>query len=520
MVDLYTLKIASEKLELIQDTLAKIDEVVVLISAFTSAEENKTLLSSLLANITDVKQIIGSVDLMQITTEDIEKGTYLGNRKTDIDIALNKTGIAGLSDYTAIMEAWNTTTNTVYYDKAICTFVDGTILTVNFVNDDSQGIQVSTHGSIIDQLNKNQAFTDKLENTSIIEEVGGKTGTLIRIADVTGKSSNVERIQLHAVSGDFVSADPIYYWALTTSALQTLANRVGDIISLGNDIDKIIILSSSIDEMLALQNALAQLLTIHANLTDILASKANADSALASKNAAAISATSAATSATAAANSATSAANSATVATTKADEIKTITVGSTTTAVAGTLASVTYNAATGKFNFVIPTGATGAKGDPFTINAEGTIAQRSTYDTQPRGFSFLALDESLVYFKNSATSGDWSIGAPFGKGDKGDTGNGIGAIDFTSTTDASGHPAQSGAVDTYTITFTDATTTTFTVYNGADGHTPTKEEIGLGNVDNTSDADKPISTAAQAKFDEVETNMITRAQAHAIALCF
>lgn len=33
----------------------------------------------------------------------------------------------------------------------------------------------------------------------------------------------------------------------------------------------------------------------------------------------------------------------------------------------------------------------------------------------------------------------------------------------------------------------------------------TKANIGLGNVDNTSDADKPISTAQQAKFDEVNT---------------
>lgn len=34
-----------------------------------------------------------------------------------------------------------------------------------------------------------------------------------------------------------------------------------------------------------------------------------------------------------------------------------------------------------------------------------------------------------------------------------------------------------------------------------DAHTHTKTEVGLGNVDNTSDAAKPISTATQTALD-------------------
>ena len=49
------------------------------------------------------------------------------------------------------------------------------------------------------------------------------------------------------------------------------------------------------------------------------------------------------------------------------------------------------------------------------------------------------------------------------KGDTGDTGNGIASVVRTSGTGAA------GTTDTYTITFTDSTTTTFNVYNGADG---------------------------------------------------
>jgi hypothetical protein len=40
-------------------------------------------------------------------------------------------------------------------------------------------------------------------------------------------------------------------------------------------------------------------------------------------------------------------------------------------------------------------------------------------------------------------------------------------------------------------------------------HQTTKEQVGLGNVDNTSDADKPISTAVQAALDSKQTSLTT-----------
>ena len=61
-------------------------------------------------------------------------------------------------------------------------------------------------------------------------------------------------------------------------------------------------------------------------------------------------------------------------------------------------------------------------------------------------------------------NGNWYIdGVDTNKraeGIKGETGNGIASIEKTKT---------EGLVDTYTITFTDGTTTTFTVTNGKDG---------------------------------------------------
>ncbi len=68
-----------------------------------------------------------------------------------------------------------------------------------------------------------------------------------------------------------------------------------------------------------------------------------------------------------------------------------------------------------------PTGATGAAGQSFDPDAVGPISARSSYDGEPVGFSFLATDQGLLYFRIAA--GGWSAGMPFGKGEKGDQGD-------------------------------------------------------------------------------------------------
>lgn len=62
----------------------------------------------------------------------------------------------------------------------------------------------------------------------------------------------------------------------------------------------------------------------------------------------------------------------------------------------------------------------GEKGDPFEIDAREPFANRSAYDAEPEGFAFLATDQGLIYFRESATPGVWSDGSPF-KGDQGDS---------------------------------------------------------------------------------------------------
>lgn len=69
-----------------------------------------------------------------------------------------------------------------------------------------------------------------------------------------------------------------------------------------------------------------------------------------------------------------------------------------------------------------PQGLTGPQGDSFSVDAQGPLADRSTYDDEPEGFSFLATDVGELYIKHSATSADWSDGIPFGEGPEGPAG--------------------------------------------------------------------------------------------------
>lgn len=72
-----------------------------------------------------------------------------------------------------------------------------------------------------------------------------------------------------------------------------------------------------------------------------------------------------------------------------------------------------------------------------------------------------------------------------------------------------------GNVDNTSDAAKPISTATQTALNGkaASSHTHTKTEVGLANVDNTSDAAKPISTATQTALDGKEPSAWTGTQA-------
>ena len=667
---------------------------------------------------------IAQLDLAEAIV-DLKKGNYLGNRKIDINLILNMTGVDETlleREPEATEAIWTDVNKAVHYDKAIITFVDGEVIELPFMFDGSP-VTVSTHGDLLAQLarldyvyakaqidsiyqltvgnstdytvtinttpytftsdvvatreniiagianmiNSNTtpvnatvtdkgtklnltakipgnpffasvsnnmaintiqanviegpvetAFLAKLENTLAANFAEPVVGEIVRLYDVIGSNSNIERIKLNAVSGSYKVQAPEYYWAKTTSAFQTLSMRANDIIKLGNEIDNIILLAKSIKDVIEIQKRIPQLVdtfdengnpngdkTIYNNLSELseLYSKLNeiitvyndikvggtnyiisigqdlqesntigivasdlqlgVDSKIKAVGSNINKVTTVADNITnvntvASANpkidlivntivpninellladdnaqiakdKALEATNAAAVATSKSNEIKNVSVGTTVTGVPGSASNVTYNPLNGKFTFVIPKGDKGDKGDAFNINAVGLKSNQSLYDNMPIGFSFLAVDESTIYFKLSNSTGDWSLGSPFGKGEKGDKGDeGISIVNI-SRTSGDGTP---GTIDTYTITMSDSTTYNFDVHQGKDSdissidlinleselnqsisigmssleihktdnsnpHLVTKAQVGLSNVDNTSDTNKPISTATQ-----------------------
>ena len=80
-------------------------------------------------------------------------------------------------------------------------------------------------------------------------------------------------------------------------------------------------------------------------------------------------------------------------------------------------------------------------------------------------------------------------------------GKSITTVTFTSTTDASGLPAKSGGIDTYTISYSDATTNTYDIYNGTDVTNVSvidDTQITLTNTWSASKIDSELSSKADA----------------------
>lgn len=100
------------------------------------------------------------------------------------------------------------------------------------------------------------------------------------------------------------------------------------------------------------------------------------------------------------------------------------------------------------------------------------FTDNSTFDFQvTNGATPTITIQDGVWFVNGISTGVSALGQ---KGDKGDPGVGIVSIEKTST---------SGNVDTYTITFTNQTTSTFTVTNGTNGKDGVTPNIQIGTVE-------------------------------------
>ncbi len=356
--------------------------------------------------------------------KDLKKGNHLGNRQLDINLLKN---MDKWNEYLTEEEQkniWLDENELVYYDSALVKFIDGTTHRIIFQFDGVEG-PITTHGDLLLQLNNDEEFLAKLEKTSANTFPAKVVGEYLKLYDKLGENSNVEGVELNAVSGKYKEKNPYYYWIATTSALQVLAMRSTEIIKLGEHIDKVVSLALNVDQMLELQNRLPQLVdtydeegnpkgdvTVYNHLAELLEIYSKLDYLLDVVNLA-----------EAAENSASMAEQFADEALTRLNKIQSIKVRRTVTTTPNNEAVVFYNSDSNEFTFTIPKGEKGDRGEPFQISASGTMEQRALYDDRPKGFSFLCIDTSEVFFRKSDTHADWTVGVPFGKGDKGDKGD-------------------------------------------------------------------------------------------------
>ena len=123
-----------------------VENVNLLASKVDVVEEANSLFDE---NVITVLEEIADLDL-DAAIEDLKKGNYLGNRKIDINLALNMQGITQelINKHPEQAEAiWVNPANTVLYNKATATFVDGTVIELPFLFDGNP-VTISTHGDL------------------------------------------------------------------------------------------------------------------------------------------------------------------------------------------------------------------------------------------------------------------------------------------------------------------------------------------------------------------------------------
>ena len=255
----------NSKYEQVEKVAKDIESVVALAGIMDQAIDFK-LLADVLINLDSVSAAnladLATVDLVEMT-QDLAKSNYLGNRKLDIDLSLNI----------------DANGNAVYYQQVNIITVDGVRIQYPFYASGTTTIEETASPSLILQHIKT-AIADYNSNEpdpalqvlnteyDLLNEVDPTKPTIIRIRDVDGKASGISRIELIRYVSGVVDN---YYWAKTTSSLQTLANRVGDLITLGNNISDIIVLASKVDEVSFLYDKREELVGISNSLYSELA---------------------------------------------------------------------------------------------------------------------------------------------------------------------------------------------------------------------------------------------------------
>ena len=155
------------------------------------------------------------------------------------------------------------------------------------------------------------------------------------------------------------------------------------------------------------------------------------------------------------------------------------------------------NGTAGTINHIAKTGTVGTT-DTYTAYADAAKTQPLGSFEVYNGVDGLSAYEVAANNGFVGTEAEWLTSLD---GQDGIDGKSITTVTFTSTTDASGLPAQSGGIDTYTISYSDATTNTYDIYNGTDVtnvNVIDDTQITLTNTWSASKIDSELSSKADA----------------------
>ena len=230
--------------------------------------------------------------------DDLNKGSLYGYRKLDINLIKNMYNFSSTMTKEEMAALWNDATQRLYYESITIRFTDQTYLTKTF-NKLGVPVLINNHNDLFDQLNEWPEFLTKVHGMKF--DVFSDTATvgdwgLLRFYDADTLDGNIDKITLTVTTKNIdqnfdptlakaKEYEPTYTWVDTTSTLNTVAQRINEIIKVGNNTNKLLEIYSYLKQLMEIYAVLDQLAsndaskeTIYKNLAKLVAISDNLDS--------------------------------------------------------------------------------------------------------------------------------------------------------------------------------------------------------------------------------------------------
>lgn len=190
-----------------------------------------------------------NVDISMLV-DDIRKGTKDGGRKIDIDLFKNYKDYDENATLTVKQALYADSSKAPKYSSARVYFIDNTFIDIPF-KQDSIAYNISTNNELYNQLINSNAFTNKREDTVIIEAPVEVSTIMVELYD-DNKASNIYKIVLSTTTPNLIKSTNTlsYSWVDYTSSLQVLTTYIAKLLEVFERLDDIINLPVEADKLL------------------------------------------------------------------------------------------------------------------------------------------------------------------------------------------------------------------------------------------------------------------------------